>query len=59
MISKGFPADKVSIEGRGEADPVTGTQCDGVKAKKKLISCLAPDRRVTIRVSGVKEVTQQ
>lgn len=58
MVSKGFPADKVSVEGRGEGEPVTGTQCDGVKAKKELISCLAADRRVTIQVTGTKEVTE-
>ena len=49
-------ASKVAIEGRGEANPVTGTKCDGVKAKAQLISCLAPDRRVEVRVSGVQEV---
>lgn len=58
LVGKGIPADKISTQGRGEADPVTGTQCDGVKGKKKLISCLAPDRRVTIQVTGVKEVTE-
>ena len=49
---------KIAIEGRGEADPVTGTQCDGVKGKNELITCLAPDRRVEVRVSGVQEVQQ-
>jgi len=29
-----------------------------VKAKAQLISCLAPDRRVEIRVSGVQVVQQ-
>ena len=56
LVGKGLPAGKVSIEGRGEANPVTGTKCDGVKAKAQLISCLAPDRRVEVRVSGVQEV---
>ena len=46
------------IEGRGEANPVTGTKCNGVTAKAQLISCLAPDRRVEVRVSGVQEVQQ-
>ncbi|KXU80814.1 MULTISPECIES: porin OmpA [Aeromonas] len=58
LVSKGMAASKVAIEGRGEADPVTGTKCDGVKAKAQLISCLAPDRRVEVRVSGVQEVQQ-
>ena len=56
LVSKGMAASKVAIEGRGEANPVTGTKCDGVKAKAQLISCLAPDRRVEVRVSGVQEV---
>ena len=58
LVSKGMAASKVAIEGRGEADPVTGTKCNGVKAKNELISCLAPDRRVEVRISGVQEVQQ-
>jgi OOP family OmpA-OmpF porin len=58
LVSKGMAASKVAIEGRGEANPVTGNKCDGVKAKAQLISCLAPDRRVEVRVSGVQEVQQ-
>ncbi len=53
-----FLVGKVAIEGRGEADPVTGTQCNNVKGKAQLISCLAPDRRVEVRVTGVQQVTQ-
>lgn len=45
----------MSIQGNGESNPVTGTQCDAVKARAALIDCLAPDRRVEIRVSGVQE----
>ncbi len=56
LVSKGMAASKVAIEGRGEANPVTGTKCNGVTAKAQLISCLAPDRRVEVRVSGVQEV---
>ncbi len=58
LVGKGLAASKVAIEGRGEANPVTGTQCDGVKGKNQLIACLAPDRRVEVRVSGVQEVQQ-
>ena len=53
LVGKGIPADKVSTQGRGEAEPVTGTQCDAIKARAALIDCLAPDRRVEIRVTGV------
>ena len=58
LVGKGLPAGKVAIEGRGEANPVTGTQCNSVKGKAQLISCLAPDRRVEVRVTGVQEVKQ-
>ncbi|AWA05733.1 porin OmpA [Aeromonas hydrophila] len=58
LVDKGLPAGKVAIEGRGEANPVTGTQCNGIKAKAQLIACLAPDRRVEVRVTGVQQVTQ-
>ncbi len=58
LVGKGIPADKIATEGRGESSPVTGTQCDTVKGKKKVIACLAPDRRVTISVTGTKEVTE-
>ena len=58
LVGKGIPADKISTQGRGEAEPVTGTQCDAIKAKKELIACLAPDRRVSISVTGTKEVAE-
>ena len=45
-------AAKVS-EGKGKANPVTGNKCDGVKGRKALIDCLAPDRRVEVVVSGL------
>lgn len=56
LIGKGLPADKVSIQGNGESNPVTGTQCDTVKARAELINCLAPDRRVEVRVTGTQSV---
>lgn len=55
LIGKGLPADKVSIQGNGESNPVTGNQCDEVKPRAALIDCLAPDRRVEIRVTGVQD----
>jgi len=57
LVSKGVPADRVFIEGRGEGDPVTGTDCQAKKGaenagNKKLVECLAPDRRVVIEAVG-------
>ncbi|MGU5655107.1 OmpA family protein [Aeromonas allosaccharophila] len=54
LIGKGLPADKVSIQGNGESNPVTGNQCDAIKAKAALIDCLGPDRRVEVRVTGTQ-----
>lgn len=54
----GFLADKgvdprlIVATGRGKSEPVS--RC-GKMPKAKLIECLAPDRRVEIRVMGTKE----
>ncbi|MGL4506296.1 MAG: OmpA family protein [Aeromonas sobria] len=58
LISKGLPADKVSIQGNGASNPVTGNQCDAIKAKAALIDCLGPDRRVEVRVTGVQSASE-
>ena len=57
LIGKGLPADKVNVEGRGKQSPVTGDSCTS-KSKRELIVCLAPDRRVEVKVQGVSEVQQ-
>jgi len=58
LIGKGLPADKVSIQGNGESNPVTGSQCDAIKARAALIDCLGPDRRVEVRVTGVQGASE-
>ncbi|WP_439258384.1 porin OmpA [Lonepinella sp. BR2271] len=57
LVSKGVDAGSVTATGFGEANPVTGNQCDAVKGRKALIACLAPDRRVDVQVQGNKQVT--
>ena len=53
--SAGIPADKIEAKGVGEAYPVTKPgECKGNKATKKLIACLAPDRRVEVEVSATR-----
>jgi OmpA-OmpF porin, OOP family len=53
--SAGIPAGKITAIGKDGADPVTKPgECEGVKATKKLIACLQPDRRVEVEVSGTK-----
>ncbi|MCK9202395.1 MAG: OmpA family protein [Gallionella sp.] len=53
--SAGIPADKIEARGAGEASPLTRpSECKGEKATKKLVACLAPDRRVEIEVTGTR-----
>jgi outer membrane protein OmpA-like peptidoglycan-associated protein len=47
LVSKGVPQDAISAEGHGKAEPVV--QCAD-QARGKLIACLAPNRRVVVRV---------
>ncbi len=56
LVAKGVDASNVFVDGKGEANPITGTTCIGKgKSTKKLISCLQPDRRVEIEIAGVRE----
>ena len=51
LIANGVAEDNVSAVGYGESQPVTGNQCDGL-SRAKLVECLAPDRRVEIKIQG-------
>ncbi|TFH08513.1 MAG: VWA domain-containing protein [Nitrosomonadales bacterium] len=56
VATKGVNASDVFVDGKGEANPVTGTTCIGKGiSTKKLISCLQPDRRVEIEIAGIRE----
>ena len=53
--SAGIPADKIEAAGVDGADPVTKPgECKGNKKTKKLIACLAPDRRVEVEVAATR-----
>lgn len=53
--SSGISASKVSARGVDGSDPVTNPgECRGTKATKRLIACLAPDRRVEIEATGIR-----
>jgi OmpA-OmpF porin, OOP family len=54
LVSKGVDASKIQTTGRGEAVPVV--ECKGIKNRKALIECLAPNRRVDIQANYQKEV---
>lgn len=54
LASKGVDANKMSASGKGSSEPVTqASDCKKMKGEK-LATCLSPDRRVSIRVSGTK-----
>lgn len=46
LATKGVDSSKITTTGRGEAVPVVA--CEGIKNRKALIECLAPNRRVEI-----------
>lgn len=58
LIYRGLPASKVAVEGRGSADSITGSRCESSSNKQELINCLAPDRRVEVRLVAVKTITK-
>jgi OOP family OmpA-OmpF porin len=51
---------RVTAEGKGESQPVTGDDCRKMGAERasnaKLVACLQPDRRVEIEVLGSRQV---
>jgi OOP family OmpA-OmpF porin len=53
LAAQGVDPSIIEAVGKGESDPVV--QCTGNKKTKKLISCLQPNRRVTIQAEGQKE----
>lgn len=54
LVSKDIAANRITVEGKGELQPTTQPgDCTGPKSKK-LITCLQPDRRVDIEVTGTK-----
>ncbi len=52
LVSKGVDAGRLTAVGKGKDDPVV--ECKGIKGKK-LIECLAPNRRVTITSEKQRE----
>lgn len=47
MIERGVPEDRITAVGRGAVEPVV--ECEG-NAGQEVIDCLAPNRRVEVRV---------
>ncbi len=53
LVAQGVDSGIIQSVGKGESEPVV--QCEGTKKTKKLISCLQPNRCVTIQAEGQKE----
>jgi OOP family OmpA-OmpF porin len=60
LEQRGAKAQRVTAEGKGESQPVTGEDCAKMGAERgsnrKLVACLQPDRRVEIEVLGSRQV---
>lgn len=54
LINKGVPNDIIKVASIGKKAPVTNG-CFEVKDKQHLHSCLQPDRRVTVEITGNKK----
>jgi OmpA-OmpF porin, OOP family len=54
LATKGVSSNIITATGRGESVPVV--ECNGIKNRKALIECLAPNRRVTIEAQVKQEV---
>jgi OOP family OmpA-OmpF porin len=52
LASKGAKADSMETMGAGKTQAVPGVKCDDKLPRKKLIECLAPNRRVVVEVQG-------
>ncbi|QCI21053.1 hypothetical protein D9V68_01690 [Buchnera aphidicola (Hyperomyzus lactucae)] len=50
LTSRGFSRENITVQGMGNAYPLTNQVCKDIENKPLLISCLAPDRRVEIEV---------
>ncbi|MFW5431266.1 MAG: OmpA family protein [Methylophilaceae bacterium] len=54
LATQGVSSSIITSTGRGESVPVVA--CKGIKSRKALISCLQPNRRVTIEAQTRQEV---
>lgn len=52
LVGKGAKAESIETMGAGKTQAVPGVKCDDKQPRKKLIECLAPNRRVVVEVQG-------
>jgi OmpA-OmpF porin, OOP family len=59
LVSKGIEGNRVYTEGKGEKQTVTAGKCKKMgkedRSNKKMVDCLAPDRRVELEVIGTRK----
>jgi OmpA-OmpF porin, OOP family len=57
LVSRNIGAERITVDGKGETQPVTSAgDCLGAKTTK-VIACLQPDRRVHVEVTGTRSTT--
>lgn len=53
LVEKGVSADLIDVIGYGKTQPVPGVSCPDSLGRTKLIECLAPHRRVVVRIQAL------
>jgi OOP family OmpA-OmpF porin len=53
LAAHGVDGTKIAVLGVGSSEPVTGSQCKGLRGTR-LISCLQPDRFAEVTVTGTQ-----
>jgi OOP family OmpA-OmpF porin len=53
LVGKNIPTGSIEAKGMGESQPIT-VDCKGNKATSALITCLQPDRRVDVEMTGTQ-----
>ncbi|WP_158674480.1 porin OmpA [Candidatus Pantoea edessiphila] len=56
LVMKGIPSSNIVIDGKGKSNHITENSCNNIKDRKVLINCLAPDRRVEIKITSTKNI---
>ncbi|MBV9191389.1 MAG: OmpA family protein [Betaproteobacteria bacterium] len=61
LAQKGVDSSRITAEGKGKSEPVTGSECNNLgkdsNKNQKLIACLQPDRRVDAELLGSRDST--
>lgn len=57
LFGKGISANKMTSQGLGQTKSMISTACDQVTKRNDLVTCLASDRRVEVRVEGLSVAT--